>query len=90
MTTATTGVDTATLLTWYEQMALIRATEKAAHDLFLRGLVKGTTHLGGRARGGRGRNQRSAATGLTTCSPPTAGITTRWPAVQRRRSVWRS
>ena len=45
MTTATTGVDSATLLTWYEQMALIRATEKAAHDLFLRGLVKGTTHL---------------------------------------------
>jgi pyruvate dehydrogenase E1 component alpha subunit len=26
-------------------MAVIRATEKAAHDLFLRGLVKGTTHL---------------------------------------------
>ena len=45
MTTATTGVDSATLLTWYEQMSLIRATEKAAHDLFLRGLVKGTTHL---------------------------------------------
>jgi pyruvate dehydrogenase E1 component alpha subunit len=38
-------VDAATLLGWYEQMALIRATEKAAHDLFLRGLVKGTTHL---------------------------------------------
>jgi TPP-dependent pyruvate/acetoin dehydrogenase alpha subunit len=33
------------LLTWYEQMAIIRATEKAAHDLFLAGLVKGTTHL---------------------------------------------
>jgi pyruvate dehydrogenase E1 component alpha subunit len=26
-------------------MAVIRGTEKAAHDLFLRGLVKGTTHL---------------------------------------------
>ncbi|HEU4946317.1 MAG TPA: thiamine pyrophosphate-dependent dehydrogenase E1 component subunit alpha [Kribbella sp.] len=38
-------VDAATLLGWYEQMAVIRATEKAAHDLFLRGLVKGTTHL---------------------------------------------
>ena len=35
----------ATLLGWYEQMAVIRGTEKAAHDLFLRGLVKGTTHL---------------------------------------------
>jgi TPP-dependent pyruvate/acetoin dehydrogenase alpha subunit len=33
------------LLALYEQMALIRGTEKAAHDLFLAGLVKGTTHL---------------------------------------------
>jgi len=33
------------LLALYEQMALIRRTEKAAHDLFLAGLVKGTTHL---------------------------------------------
>lgn len=33
------------LLTLYEQMAVIRRTEKAAHDLFLSGLVKGTTHL---------------------------------------------
>jgi pyruvate dehydrogenase E1 component alpha subunit len=33
------------LLEWYEQMAVIRATEKAAQDLFLAGLVKGTTHL---------------------------------------------
>jgi acetoin:2,6-dichlorophenolindophenol oxidoreductase subunit alpha len=35
----------ATLLDWYEEMAVIRGVEKAAHDLFLRGLVKGTTHL---------------------------------------------
>jgi pyruvate dehydrogenase E1 component alpha subunit len=33
------------LLSLYEQMAVIRRTEKAAHDLFLAGLVKGTTHL---------------------------------------------
>src|SRR5438105_4032538 len=33
------------LLGWYEQMAVIRGTEKAAQDLFLAGLVKGTTHL---------------------------------------------
>ena len=33
------------LLARYEQMAVIRGTEKAAHDLFLAGLVKGTTHL---------------------------------------------
>jgi pyruvate dehydrogenase E1 component alpha subunit len=33
------------LLALYEQMAVIRRTEKAAHDLFLAGLVKGTTHL---------------------------------------------
>ena len=38
-------MDTAELLARYEQMALIRRTEKAAHDLFLQGLVKGTTHL---------------------------------------------
>ena len=33
------------LLGLYEQMAVIRGTEQAAHDLFLAGLVKGTTHL---------------------------------------------
>jgi acetoin:2,6-dichlorophenolindophenol oxidoreductase subunit alpha len=33
------------LLDLYEQMAVIRRTEKAAQDLFLAGLVKGTTHL---------------------------------------------
>src|SRR5262245_44037959 len=35
----------ADLLELYEQMAVIRRTEKAAQDLFLSGLVKGTTHL---------------------------------------------
>jgi acetoin:2,6-dichlorophenolindophenol oxidoreductase subunit alpha len=33
------------LLAMFEQMAVIRATEKAAYDLFMSGLVKGTTHL---------------------------------------------
>jgi acetoin:2,6-dichlorophenolindophenol oxidoreductase subunit alpha len=33
------------LLSLYEQMEVIRRTEKAAHDMFLAGLVKGTTHL---------------------------------------------
>ncbi|NNN35683.1 thiamine pyrophosphate-dependent dehydrogenase E1 component subunit alpha [Streptomyces sp. S3(2020)] len=33
------------LLALYEQMVVVRRTEKAAHDLFLQGLVKGTTHL---------------------------------------------
>jgi acetoin:2,6-dichlorophenolindophenol oxidoreductase subunit alpha len=33
------------LLDLYEKMAVIRRTEKAAQDLFLAGLVKGTTHL---------------------------------------------
>src|SRR4051794_15415631 len=37
--------DADTLLALYEQMLLIRRTEKAAHDLFMAGLVKGTTHL---------------------------------------------
>jgi pyruvate dehydrogenase E1 component alpha subunit len=38
-------VSGADLLGWYEQMAVIRRTEQAAQDLFLAGLVKGTTHL---------------------------------------------
>jgi TPP-dependent pyruvate/acetoin dehydrogenase alpha subunit len=33
------------LLVLYEQMAVIRGAEKAAYDLFMSGLVKGTTHL---------------------------------------------
>jgi pyruvate dehydrogenase E1 component alpha subunit len=36
---------TTDLLGLYEQMAVIRKTEEAAHKLFLAGLVKGTTHL---------------------------------------------
>ncbi len=45
--TANTGphIGTAEMLALYERMALIRATEKAAYDLFMLGLVKGTTHL---------------------------------------------
>jgi TPP-dependent pyruvate/acetoin dehydrogenase alpha subunit len=39
------GVDASRLLEWYEQMALIRRTEKAVYDLFMSGEVKGTTHL---------------------------------------------
>ncbi|GAA2769108.1 thiamine pyrophosphate-dependent dehydrogenase E1 component subunit alpha [Streptomyces indiaensis] len=38
-------MDAGALLDRYERMNVIRRTEKAAHDLFLRGLVKGTTHL---------------------------------------------
>jgi acetoin:2,6-dichlorophenolindophenol oxidoreductase subunit alpha len=38
-------VDEGRLLEWYEQMAIIRQTEKAAYDLFMSGMVKGTTHL---------------------------------------------
>jgi pyruvate dehydrogenase E1 component alpha subunit len=37
--------DVGTLLELYGRMVVIRRTEKAAHDLFLAGLVKGTTHL---------------------------------------------
>jgi TPP-dependent pyruvate/acetoin dehydrogenase alpha subunit len=44
-TTAEHTVTGAELLGWYEQMAVIRRTEQAAQDLFLAGLVKGTTHL---------------------------------------------
>ncbi|HEU4424989.1 MAG TPA: thiamine pyrophosphate-dependent dehydrogenase E1 component subunit alpha [Pilimelia sp.] len=47
MTTATDrgALTGARLLELHEQMAVIRGTEKAAQDLFLAGLVKGTTHL---------------------------------------------
>jgi TPP-dependent pyruvate/acetoin dehydrogenase alpha subunit len=41
----TSAIGAQELLGLYEQMAVIRRTEKAAHDLFLAGLVKGTTHL---------------------------------------------
>jgi acetoin:2,6-dichlorophenolindophenol oxidoreductase subunit alpha len=42
----TTTVDEATdLLGMYREMAIIRRTEKAAYDLFMSGVVKGTTHL---------------------------------------------
>jgi pyruvate dehydrogenase E1 component alpha subunit len=43
--TAQDAIGAEALLALYEQMAVIRGTEKAAHDLFLAGLVKGTTHL---------------------------------------------
>ena len=47
MTTATRSstATAAELTTWYRQMLVIRRTEKAAYDLFMSGLVKGTTHL---------------------------------------------
>src|SRR6202451_1125847 len=38
-------MDAQLLLGLYEQMAVIRGTEQAAHDLLPAGLVKGTTHL---------------------------------------------
>ena len=41
----TQRLDAAALLGLYEQMAVIRRTEKAAFDLFMAGKVKGTTHL---------------------------------------------
>jgi TPP-dependent pyruvate/acetoin dehydrogenase alpha subunit len=48
MTAAATvaeGVDSAALLAMFEQMTVIRRTEKAAYDQFMSGNVKGTTHL---------------------------------------------
>lgn len=44
-TSTAPALDAGELLTLYERMAVIRETEKAAHNLFLSGLVKGTTHL---------------------------------------------
>ena len=45
--TSTAGmeVEPAALLSWFEEMAVIRGVEKAAYDMFMSGLVKGTTHL---------------------------------------------
>src|SRR6202021_3005475 len=40
-----TTLDAPPLLSLYEQMAVIRGTEKAAHSLVLAGLGKGTTQL---------------------------------------------
>src|SRR6266516_6432522 len=45
MDTATEPGRPGELLELYRQLVVIRRTEKAAHDLFLAGLVKGTTHL---------------------------------------------
>jgi acetoin:2,6-dichlorophenolindophenol oxidoreductase subunit alpha len=42
---STSTLDAQTLLRLYEQMVVIRGVEKAAYDLFMTGLVKGTTHL---------------------------------------------
>ena len=41
----TATIDAPWLLELYELMSVIRGTEQAAHDAFLAGLVKGTTHL---------------------------------------------
>src|SRR5258708_16778812 len=65
MTTPTTTPDTigaSELLALYEQMAVIRRTEKAAHDLFLAGLVKGTTHLAA--------GHEAVAVGASAALPP--------------------
>src|SRR6478672_7105705 len=43
--TLTLDATAAELLAMLEQIALIPRTEKAAYDLFMTGLVKGTTHL---------------------------------------------
>jgi hypothetical protein len=53
------------LLGLYEQMEVIRRTEKAAHDLFLAGLVKGTTHLAAEQVGADGISGES-----TPVTPP--------------------
>jgi pyruvate dehydrogenase E1 component alpha subunit len=41
----TTDLAAPELMDLYERMAVIRRTEKAAFDMFMSGLVKGTTHL---------------------------------------------
>ena len=88
---ADTGAGVATgadeLLGLYEQMAVIRGTEKAAHDLFLAGLVKGTWPRGTRPSPSAPARRCGRA---TMCSPPTAATTMRWPAAHRPRNAWPS
>jgi acetoin:2,6-dichlorophenolindophenol oxidoreductase subunit alpha len=43
--TTTTELSASELTDLYERMAVIRRTEKAAFDMFMSGMVKGTTHL---------------------------------------------
>jgi TPP-dependent pyruvate/acetoin dehydrogenase alpha subunit len=43
--TTDVAVEPGALLGWFEEMAVIRGVEKAAYDMFMSGLVKGTTHL---------------------------------------------
>ena len=71
-------------------MAVIRLTEKAAHDLFLQGLVKGTSHLAAGHEAVAVGDQRGPAAHATTCSRPTGGTITRWPAARHLRSAWPS
>jgi len=70
-------------------MAVIRRTEQAAHDLFLAGLVKGTTHLAA--------GHEAVAVGASAALRPDdyvfatyRGIITPWHAAPRRRSAWPS
>jgi pyruvate dehydrogenase E1 component alpha subunit len=42
---STSTLDAQIMLRLYEQMVVIRGVEQAAYDLFMTGLVKGTTHL---------------------------------------------
>ncbi len=44
-TPAEPALDAESILQMYEQMQVIRGVEKLAYDMFMQGLVKGTTHL---------------------------------------------
>ena len=77
-----TDVDVDTRLGMYRMMVESRLFEKRVHDLFLQGLVKGTSHLAlGQEAVAAGF---SAAMGPTiSCTAPTEGTSTRCCGARR-------
>ena len=68
---------------YYQQMALIRAFELRAAEMYTRARIGGYCHLN--------LGEEATVVGLTaalsprtTCSPPTGSTGTRWPAAPTR------
>ena len=83
MTEQATRADVDVRLDMYRKMQEGRLFEKRAHDLFLDGLVNGTSHLGARPGGGGRRVRRRAAHRTTWSSARIAATSTRCCAARR-------
>ena len=79
-----TREDPAVLREYYQQMALIRAFELRAAEMYTRARIGGYCHLNLGEEATIGRPDRRARATVTTCSPPTASTGTRWPAAPPR------